>query len=75
MSCPTCGHTMQQALAPVWWCPRCGTLKTNNRDDALGTHEPWLVQRIVTYFEALDGTEDTTVARSAVEECCKEGFG
>jgi hypothetical protein len=33
MSCPTCGHTMSnlgldQAHRRTFWCPRCGTIKT-----------------------------------------------
>lgn len=30
MSCPVCGHTMQNLGAPerrIFWCQRCGTLK------------------------------------------------
>ena len=44
MSCPNCGHTMRalatHAPAPIYWCPRCGTLRTKNRDEA-----PALVER------------------------------
>ncbi len=31
MACETCDHTMQRVNGgepPVFWCPRCGTLKT-----------------------------------------------
>lgn len=31
MSCITCDHTMQRVNGgnpPVFWCPRCGTIKT-----------------------------------------------
>jgi hypothetical protein len=28
MSCPICGHTMQQLATAHFWCPRCGTLKS-----------------------------------------------
>lgn len=28
MACDTCGHTMQSAAPSIWWCPRCGSLKT-----------------------------------------------
>jgi len=37
MSCPTCDHTMEKVGdmatpydgVPLFWCPRCGTLKAN----------------------------------------------
>ena len=28
MSCPTCDHTMESVCDGVFWCPRCGTLKS-----------------------------------------------
>ena len=34
--CPTYSHTMHSistAGEPIWWCPRCGTIK-------LGVHAP-----------------------------------
>lgn len=43
MACPTCDHTMQKCTDNVYWCPRCGTLKST-----LGytVHEqPALVER------------------------------
>lgn len=37
MACPTCDHTMQMVADkgkdfPVYWCPRCGTLKAKPRN-------------------------------------------
>ena len=41
MSCPTCDHTMQRLPLHIFWCPRCGTLKTpGEREEA-----PKLVER------------------------------
>lgn len=46
MPCPTCDHTMQSVgqLTTGWflyWCPRCGTLRTTERVSAgdTGKHE------------------------------------
>lgn len=39
MACPTCDHTMQNVGAVndrIFWCPRCGTLRTctgDHKDD------------------------------------------
>lgn len=33
MACPVCNHTMQNIGATgqrIFWCPRCGTLKTES---------------------------------------------
>ena len=35
MSCPTCDHTMQNLGVDnqrIFWCPKCGTLKTESGD-------------------------------------------
>lgn len=35
MACPTCDHTMQNLGVEnqkIFWCPRCGTLKTISGD-------------------------------------------
>lgn len=64
MPCPTCNHTMQnlgldQAKRRSFWCPRCGTVKTEIQgtfSDGCGgsiaetrqEHEtPYLVKRVV----------------------------
>lgn len=34
MACPNCDHTMQNLGVngqKVWWCPRCGTVKSEDR--------------------------------------------
>ena len=58
MSCPTCDHTMQvlcvdggHGHATVFWCPRCGTTKVQDRDDELNivgvtSYSPMLVERV-----------------------------
>ena len=51
MSCPTCDHTMQnlglaQSGARVFWCPRCGSLKTESTGGFVETEQPALVQRV-----------------------------
>jgi hypothetical protein len=63
MACPTCDHTMQNIgvchppyeKVPVFWCPRCGTLKANV---VTGEDEvPKLVGRVAefaSYFTVLD---------------------
>lgn len=50
MSCPTCGHTMHTLGCrvtdrPFHWCPRCGTIRTCEMDDAV----PALVERTRNY--------------------------
>lgn len=63
MACPTCDHTMHRIgvcrppyeSVPVFWCPRCGTLKANvvtEKDEV-----PYLVGRVAefaSYFTELD---------------------
>jgi hypothetical protein len=65
---------MQNIADRSWWCPRCGTLKLNERKDSLGTYEPRIVERIANYFEAAS-EEDREIARAAVEECLNEHRG
>lgn len=47
MPCPTCDHTMHNigtaGVAGVFWCPRCGTLKTGDPEPDIFT--PKLVER------------------------------
>ncbi len=47
MSCPTCGHTMQaiahDGVPGAFWCPRCGTVTTNESHPA--SFVPKLVER------------------------------
>ncbi len=54
MSCPTCSHTMQAVTTgpvPIFWCPRCGTLK------GFGNQPPTLVDSCRN-FEEDSLTED-----------------
>ncbi len=57
MSCPTCSHTMQTVAAVpgrhVFWCPRCGTLKTAHAagDDV---ERPNLVVRCRAFEECFE---------------------
>lgn len=44
MPCPVCDHTMQnlgldQGGRRTFWCPRCGTLKTDEGPDSPGGFE------------------------------------
>ncbi len=61
--CPTCDHTMHSLADNIWWCPRCGTVKTNH---APGVFEPVWVRRATQYLISPD-----SVSKSALEECCK----
>ncbi len=91
MSCQTCDHTMQKVNdgAPrVFWCPRCGTIKTEFCDNVGDAqfNEPRIVQRTATLTEAirdyLPGYSDPVAQReaqkpidaalAAVDECCSE---
>ena len=40
MACPTCDHTMH-GIPPLQWCPRCGTIKQDDR-----VFVPALVERV-----------------------------
>jgi len=62
--CPTCDHTMHSLADNIWWCPRCGTIKTQHEPCI---YEPWLVERAVQYLVSLD-----PVKKSALQECCKK---
>lgn len=54
MSCPTCDHTMHNlglsnGGARVFWCPRCGSLKTESpgrENDFVETEMPKLVKLV-----------------------------
>lgn len=45
MSCPTCDHTMinvgkwdTAGLCPLFWCPRCGTIRCHNAEADRAPH-------------------------------------
>lgn len=51
MACKICDHTMQnlglaQSGARVFWCPRCGSLKTENPDGFTEIEQTMLCKRI-----------------------------
>ena len=55
MACQTCGHTVHKVGVmpepytgvPLFWCPRCGTLKANVITEQ---HEPpKLVERVIKF--------------------------
>ena len=51
MACPTCDHTMQNIDDAVYWCPRCGTVRTIR---GAGIKEvPKLVERVVEFCGTL----------------------
>ena len=75
MACKTCDHTMQRVNngePPVFWCPRCGTLKT--KDMVHGApetiEEPMLVDRATKLCMAVDADLliDNGVLTGAVAE-------
>jgi hypothetical protein len=55
MPCPTCDHTLQHVNngePRVFWCPRCGTLKTEH---GVPEYEvPKLIQRIDVFLCRLE---------------------
>jgi len=57
MACPACDHTMQCIVDGVFWCSRCGTLKT---DGAVPEYElPKLVGRVRTLLRCgIAGPQD-----------------
>ena len=49
MACPTCSNTMQNLGVPdarVFWCSRCGTIRTFRSDGASESAVPALIERI-----------------------------
>jgi hypothetical protein len=67
MACPKCDHTMQNIGCnhapyhdvPVFWCPRCGTLKASivTQQDEV----PKLVSRVVEFCSQLGDDDDTVI--------------
>ena len=55
--CPTCGHTVQRVNEGVgpktWWCPRCGTLKTDSAPDF---EQPRFLKSAVSNLQHVDDT-------------------
>lgn len=77
MACNTCDHTMQtigvtcdQDGARVFWCPRCGTIRTTGRFE--GDDMPKLVERcrkLQPLIAALNAMHLTTPQIEAVIQC------
>ncbi len=74
MSCPTCDHTMQRVGQGVFWCPRCGTLRTVlslpaaiRNDDAAPRLVDSMRDLIGLVQEAAD-TEQTGCARFEIHQ-------
>lgn len=58
MPCSICNHTVQNlgvADRRVFWCSRCGTVKTVD-DDHENVSVPWLVDRVKAAHLASDKT-------------------
>jgi hypothetical protein len=74
MPCPTCNHTMHnlgisEGGGRIFWCPRCGTLKSENLSGFEGSDAPMLVGRvrkILCVKAQMVFTRDLT---RALEEC------
>jgi hypothetical protein len=48
MPCEICNHTVNNIGVEgrrIFWCPRCGTLRTEN-GDFINSESPWLVKRV-----------------------------
>lgn len=79
MACDTCDHTLHRVNdgePRVWWCPRCGTIKTEGRVPEFV--EPKIVNRA---FRLCEATADYVVGecsqermeheQAALRECCE----
>ena len=68
MSCPTCDHTVQRIgsmeppyhRVPLFWCPRCGTVKGNVV--GLG-HVPQLVGSVIEFASGLTEDDEEIIER------------
>lgn len=68
MACKTCGHTMEKCgettdSGPVFWCPRCGTIKHCWRSNGAGVE--WLVPRGIALVLDLPHTTHETEEQDA----------
>lgn len=50
MACITCDHTMQAIVPRIYWCLRCGTLKTEDAREEYT--DPKLVHHALSLCEA-----------------------
>ena len=54
MNCPTCSHSMCGLgldTSRMYWCPRCGTIKSLDRGDFADVSVPYLADRVRTSEE------------------------
>ena len=65
MACPTCDHTMQRFDSGYFWCPRCGTLKS---DDEISIQRPMVVNRCREFASTLGDYWKQLWRRLGIEE-------
>jgi anaerobic ribonucleoside-triphosphate reductase len=77
MACETCSHTMQSLADGVYWCPRCGSIKTG-----VGLYEecPKLVpyiRQMIADFESGKASKmtDAEIDRFRATLCELTGYG
>lgn len=75
MACPSCDHTMQnigivnpEVQTPLYWCPRCGTLKSNGSGE--GNYTPKLVQRVRDMSHRIESAPNQDINKA----CWKAGI-
>jgi hypothetical protein len=74
MPCPTCDHTMQglgtlKSGPHVFWCPRCGTIRTQF-NDYVEDDVPKLPIRTAQFINALGPSWTALAHRLGVTEAC-----
>lgn len=74
MSCPTCDHTMQKIGVgigkDIYWCPRCGTLKTliHRMERDYNTHEvPKAVKCIRSFIKMISNSPEGRYLKGQTE--------
>lgn len=79
MACPTCDHTMQsigqtKRQDSVFWCPRCGTIRTLYSPTKMDDDAPSLPHRVRAFLAELETGAypklDTIAHRIGLEESC-----
>ena len=81
MACEICDHTMQRvndSTVRTFWCPRCGTLKTEMENTAK-FDRPKIVGRafafadaVLSYMSGLEDKTRTTRCWQALAECVRQ---
>lgn len=67
MACDTCDHTMEAIVPGVFWCPRCGTIKSGFNDVA----EPSLVARCRNFEILLSPYHEIIWRRFGIQEAIR----